>query len=283
MKTVLLAVLLLLVMAGSANSMVQVYSVEFDIQPDFVMEDISIDLGQAAGNTVFEHIIVGDYSGLAIEVDGKQAVYSETRDRSTSKISIQVPAGTSLLRISYAAEDLNFESDGAMQFFTVLSPPEAAGRLDIRAWLPKGYVLSMESRTYPSNPITTSDGERIALDWWVDGWDSDVPISFRFHAPLKATNLPLFIGIPASAGVAVFLFFYHRKRVSEMFLKGFLEDERLVIEKLKGKKYMYQNKLERQLGFSKAKMSRMVKKLEMRNLVEKKKMGRTNRLAWKGG
>jgi uncharacterized membrane protein len=43
-------------------------------------------------------------------------------------------------------------------------------------------------------------------------------------------------------------------------------------------KIIMQNKLEKQLGFSRAKMTRVVKKLEAKGLIEKERVGRTNRL-----
>ena len=59
------------------------------------------------------------------------------------------------------------------------------------------------------------------------------------------------------------------------------EDERKVVEYLMGKKFSYQNKLEKKFGFSRAKMTRIVKKLKSKGLVTTKKFGRTNKIFWK--
>ena len=42
-----------------------------------------------------------------------------------------------------------------------------------------------------------------------------------------------------------------------------------------------QNKIEKELHFSRAKMTRLVKKLEAKGLVEKERIGRTNRLFYR--
>ncbi len=65
------------------------------------------------------------------------------------------------------------------------------------------------------------------------------------------------------------------------FERGFSEDERRLLLILAKEKRIMQNKVGKELKFSRAKMTRLVKKLEAKGLVEKERVGRTNRLFYK--
>jgi uncharacterized membrane protein len=64
-------------------------------------------------------------------------------------------------------------------------------------------------------------------------------------------------------------------------MSGFFDDEKLVVKYLQKNNPAYQNKVGKEFKFSRAKMTRIVKKLEHRGLVKKERRGRTNRLEWK--
>ncbi|MCK5023460.1 MAG: MarR family transcriptional regulator [Candidatus Aenigmarchaeota archaeon] len=81
--------------------------------------------------------------------------------------------------------------------------------------------------------------------------------------------------------VFAFVTTHLRRKVESEFMRGFSEDERKVLTILSQKKICMQKKLEKEFGFSRAKMTRIVKSLECKGLVEKEKIGRTNRLFYK--
>jgi uncharacterized protein YneF (UPF0154 family) len=85
--------------------------------------------------------------------------------------------------------------------------------------------------------------------------------------------------------LAIFLFFivgfhFSKKRRNVEYL---LEDEKIFIELLKksNRRENWQRKLQEELGFSKAKLSRMVRNLESRGLIEKIPIGNTNKIVLK--
>ena len=84
------------------------------------------------------------------------------------------------------------------------------------------------------------------------------------------------IFIAAMAGMT----FYFRKRSKKDFLTGFRKDEKRAIIYLEQKKDVFQSSFQHELGFSRAKSTRIVKKLEEKGLLRKEEYGRTNKLHW---
>jgi hypothetical protein len=80
------------------------------------------------------------------------------------------------------------------------------------------------------------------------------------------------------SSIVAFHFFKKRRNVEYL-----LEDEKRFIELLKksNRRENWQRKLQEELGFSKAKLSRMVRNLESRGLIEKIPIGNTNKIVLK--
>lgn len=154
--------------------------------------------------------------------------------------------------------------------------------------LPEGMVISQDESiipVLPKNYQTASDGRRIIVQWNLENISSSQ--SLKFQVVYEALQ-PSFIGfnltqllivsIIAAGGTGFFL--YRRiKKPKEVILSVLDEHERKVIEILTtAGGETNQKKIVQETNLSKAKVSRIVKSLSERGLVEVKRIGRTNKL-----
>ncbi len=139
----------------------------------------------------------------------------------------------------------------------------------------------LRDRLLPANATVGSDGQRTTLRWSIARPSGEVTLSVSFVPP--ASRFPwlyaLAGGLGASSGALFLLYF--RRRVAEERLRGFSEDEQRALRFLQMRREAYQEDVVEAFGFSMAKVSRMVKRFEASGLVQKEKIGRSNRLTWK--
>ena len=169
-----------------------------------------------------------------------------------------------------------------MQFFTNFQPPAGLRNATILVKLPQGFSVYRDMIS-PEGAVKITDGKEIWLSWSLENPAENVPISVKIYNPYQSADFLLLPAIVAvfTAGF-VWLFFWNRKKSKQAFLRGFTEDERKVVEVMRQRKSCYQNRLVKELGFSKAKMSRIAQKLEKKGLIEREKAGKNKRIEWKG-
>ncbi|MBU5688618.1 MAG: MarR family transcriptional regulator [Candidatus Aenigmarchaeota archaeon] len=248
---------------------IQVYSVIFDIQPDMsVKQEIKIVFAEPLEERNLSYILTGHAYDFKANNTFEEIKIKKTGD----SIVLLIPNGTRQLYLSFETKDLIKNYNDGKEFLTYLYLPEAKIS-KFKLLLPKGYVLYKEG-VIPKGKIET-DGERIFVVW--ENLPFETPIIVRFYQTSQ-NKLELLL---AFALIVIALIIWLKIRKDESYLLGFSNDEIKVINVLKEKRVIYQNKLEKELGFSRAKMTRIIKKLEDKGLVEKEKIGRTNKLKWK--
>ena len=152
--------------------------------------------------------------------------------------------------------------------------------------LPEGYVLSEESSILPKDAIITSDerGRRIVVVWRLNDIKASQPLKFQLAFEPTFFFLPI-LRLGAIVGIflaSILLIYLKRIRKPEEVVLSVLDEyERKVFEIIRKKKQVRQRRVVQETNFSKAKVSRIVKNLENRGLIEVEKVGRTNILKLK--
>ena len=281
MKLVIAAFMLAFFLAPLASALeISEYNMTFEIMPDTrVAETIAIAFAGPLNASSLNYVVLGDISDLSVS-DGSASIdYTLEKSGMEYNVGFVVPQGTERLVIKFVARDLVFSSEDVYSFSTELEPP-AAQRVTVTAFLPRGFAL-YRNVIYPEAQAILSDGERIYVAWDLTG-RSDVLVTLKFYS----TNSDYSLIVMAVMGIALivivaYLVGHYRKKMKCEFERGFSEDERKVLFILAREKRVMQNKIEKELHFSRAKMTRLVKKLEAKGLVEKERVGRTNRLFYK--
>jgi len=279
---ILIVVLIVLMSVGSASALeISDYSVDYDVQASGeILETLEIIFSSPLEESTMNSLTIGNARDVSVFADSQELEIEVSENGGGVTVVFETPAGTSTLLVKFTVSELVFQSGGVYQFFTELIPPEVE-TLEMRITLPKGFVVFRDIY-FPGGAEIGTDGERIYFYWTFQDVTEPVIVSVQFE-PAVSVNTLLVPGILAGAVVVILIvFLYFRRKRSQDFLLTFFEDERKVILSLKGEKVCYQNTLEKKLGFSRAKMTRIVQKLERKSLLKKEKAGRTNRLKWKG-
>jgi uncharacterized membrane protein len=146
--------------------------------------------------------------------------------------------------------------------------------------LPEGFVLSEEGEIYPQDATITSDGRRIVIVWRYKDILPTQPLKFQFayESTLEefvfSWRALLFISLLM---VFMFIFIWKRMRKPEELILSVLDEyERKVMGIIKNAGEIKQKRIVQQTNLSKAKVSRVVKSLHERGLIEVRRIGRTN-------
>jgi len=159
------------------------------------------------------------------------------------------------------------ESAGSGKVFR--SSFEHAGPIRLTLTLPEHSTLSGHPSAIPE-PTVTTDGTHMILDWEAD---DELSVSVFYKDPRAS---PLLYIIPAVSVVfAAAAWVYHSRKAARR-LEDSLGPEELKIVTLLKKGEKKQQDIMRELGFSKSKMSKVVRKLEERKVLEKRPHLKTN-------
>ncbi|MEM5871791.1 MAG: MarR family transcriptional regulator [Candidatus Aenigmatarchaeota archaeon] len=276
-----LIVLVFLFIANNSTALkISEYNVSFYIQPNMdVEEKISIKLENSFSSTSVTYATLGDISNIKIYLDGKEVNYNLTKSGSDTIIIFVIEEGVKNVEINFVTKDIVFIRDNLYMFSTELKPSQAEV-YNIYVYLPKGYSLYREV-IYPENYQILTDGEKIFIKWVLQN-KNPIFLSFKFYRSIEDYSLITGLFLTCGFLIAIaYLVGYYKKKVKEEFQRGFTEDERKVLFILSRDKIVMQKKIEKELGFSRAKMTRIVKKLEAKGLIEKERVGRTNRIFYK--
>lgn len=167
------------------------------------------------------------------------------------------------------------------------SVTQLTGKFSVTARLPLGTALVEKSRLEgtglarfePSWGREETDGRRIFIEWVANepklGETYDISLVYE---QVIIGNIPIVPVLLVVLGmlVVIYLIFIRKSAVREM-LPVLTENERKVMEiLLKENKEVDQRRIVKEVDFSKAKVSRIIKDLSERGLVDKTRKGRTN-------
>ena len=169
----------------------------------------------------------------------------------------------------------------------------------IKLVLPESAVLSENGLLFPEPDLISSDGRSIILNW-ENYNEKQIIVDYEF---VKKKNFIFYILILIIVLAFISYLIFQRKILkkkiqklkgrakrnkkikskSEIIEEHLVESEKIIINELKKaeKNQLWQKQLQTQTGFSKAKLSRTIRNLESRNLIQKIPMGNTNKIKLK--
>ncbi|MCD6522250.1 MAG: winged helix-turn-helix transcriptional regulator [Candidatus Diapherotrites archaeon] len=197
------------------------------------------------------------------------------------------------------SEQVVGEIRGRKALFLMTHIPYATEHFSLDVSLPVGYVVANEKEeTYPVYPTPeySSDGRHIILRWRDTNLSPNQYIEtfIIFESVIRKERT--IIGIPtkdikwAIPGIILsFLFGYFLAAgaLSALMQKirqipvQLNEDEKNIVDILSKHKHITQAELLRKTNFSKAKLSRLLRSMEERNIIKKETKGKTNIISLK--
>ncbi len=178
------------------------------------------------------------------------------------------------VRISYLQEKTDF-SDSKYYFAFKINATNS-DRLFIDFFSDEGYVFD-KNLIFPASWTFISD-ESSSIASFVSETSRDGNFLIVVEKKNSFSNIGLFLTSGIILLAIIVLFYYFKKRKNS---KNFLLDsEKQIVDFLKNsdRHEAWQRKIQEVTGFSKAKVSRLIRDLEARGLVEKIPMGNTNKV-----
>jgi len=284
-----LALILFILPLVSAQNL----SMEFRIANDEVLAAYIIDFAQPS----YQEIVLDlPKDARMIEVYSDNSKIEAKEEDIIEMIRLTVPLlNTNRLKINFTS--LGMLEKASKNYFVVdLKIPLNIEELKMTLVLPEGAVLentNLES-VWPKYAELSSDGKSIIVEWSkqdIKEGDS-IPLLVIFRE--NKINWILIFAIMIAIGVAIILFSSKRKKAKKAAKKKgkkatekkelyLLDSEKAVIsllEKAKGKQ-LWQKQIQLSTGFSKAKLSRLLRNLEARGLVKRIPIGNTNKIQLK--
>ncbi|MBU0756676.1 MAG: winged helix DNA-binding protein [Nanoarchaeota archaeon] len=144
----------------------------------------------------------------------------------------------------------------------------------ISVTLPEKFILSNDPGAVPEPDEIITDGQKMTLLF-----SETQNLAVFYEGGQTYLNVIIF-SFAVILCIGLFSFFYSRKKVRESITDTLSEDEKLIVEQVK-KGFSKQKEAAKNLNFSKSKMSKVVRKLEEKGLIEKEPHFKTNKLKLK--
>lgn len=258
---VALMVLIIIMPAVSAYTEVNVSITGNDV----VREDFYVSFHSYESYEFFEfysHVLP-----LSVVYGGDYSVKKEG-DNYIIMFLAEIQEGKNELSFSVLYDEI-IERSGAGKVFRA----DFSGQqpLHVRMSLPEGHFLMGDPAVYPSPERISTDGKRITLEWTFEERASVVV----FYGTDRISYTWIFILIIVILVCLVFFMLFFAKKSRKKIEDILSEDEKLILNQIR-RGNAKQKDISKNLGFSKSKMSKVVRKLEEKNLVERIPHFKTN-------
>ncbi|HLE07963.1 MAG TPA: hypothetical protein VI933_05120 [archaeon] len=223
---------------------------------------------------------------------GKLSCIKESKVYGTD-ILCSIPQETSgSFKTEFDVENLVRSSDDKFFFKQEVSVPINSKKFSFRAILPEGMGIDGIGGIFPKDAESSSDGRNIFLTWRKDfmsageTFSSQVvfePLSAQSGGPSGLIAAGSLIALPIALAFGYFYFrkFKENALTPRLVLPVLKEDEKKVAEGLiKHGSGVNQKVIVVESGYSKAKVSKVLKSLAERGILKFERVGRSNRIYW---
>jgi uncharacterized membrane protein len=192
------------------------------------------------------------------------------------------------IEIYYETNDFVKTSNNRNFFDNDFSINENITKLSVTIKLPEGTALVEDNipnrLSFPQAATTLSDGRRIIVLWEMNNVPQTTELRFQVLYENVAQSLflsawPYIVAGIVIIAIAVYLVFKYSRRTEKLVLSVLDEYERKVVDIINNAGgEVNQKKIVQETNLSKAKVSRVIKSLVDRGVVEIERLGRTNKV-----
>ncbi|MFH0889931.1 MAG: hypothetical protein V1836_02185 [Candidatus Aenigmatarchaeota archaeon] len=266
--------------ADTVNSNANSVGISFDINADnSVKQTTKFHFNSSVANNSINYTLSGPVRDISVIDDsGNSLAYRLLVQNNGSILEIFLEGATSTLTLGYTADNVIFHSGTISHFFTEFSFERTLYNVSVQVALPPGYAIYQNDYS-PMGASIVSDGSRIILLWNGNNVGGPILFSVKFTGAGQGSVI-LIAFVVALIAIIMALYIYFKRKTKEEFMKGFREDERKTITFIQARKTALQSDLQNEFGFSRAKSTRIVSRLESEGYIKKQRHGRTNKLFW---
>ncbi|MEM5790697.1 MAG: winged helix-turn-helix transcriptional regulator [Candidatus Aenigmatarchaeota archaeon] len=288
-KFLLFALTFFLISFRISFAQVQYYGFESYIEDKRSYNRITITFSEPKDEFIFA--IKGRVENLVAKTLG-ESIECEEKFSGITLISckLNLTKERRTIEISFETEDFIKDMDGKFIFTADLSLGDNISSVFVSVKLPEGMALINEEIpgriSFPESSSILSDGRHIIVTWKMDEIIKSQPLIFQIiYEPISKQAFSISISYLVSFGAIIFLisflifYFFYLKKPKELVLSVLDDFEKRVLNCIiEAGGEVKQKKIVNETNLSKAKVSRIVKSLEKRGLIEIKRLGRSNLL-----
>ncbi len=274
----------------------------------YVMQEIFVNFKTPQNEILFS--LIPRISNLKVSLDDKELkceIYEKIGKTDILCVFDESVLGKHFLQIefdsSYPIIDLK---DNQLLFSSRYNQIYETNSFIFILRLPLGYGISKEKDlSFYINPEANeiySDGQRVILRWQEKPLNEKFEVSVISEQLIEPLNVLAIILALVLIIIILLLVFYFKKKIkhekekitkkkstakrkpkTETIEEYLMESEKKIIDELKNadKKELWQKQLQLKTEFSKAKLSRVIRNLEARNIIQKIPYGNTNKIKLK--
>lgn len=279
---------LLFVAGTSAN--ISYYGASTFLEPSGQSStELVITFERPVNNFTFD--VVGRINDLsASSMAGPVECVADVRGVSRVFCSMSLTEERKTIQVNFKSEDLVKNLGNRFLFSSDYTLNQNIRLMVVSVKLPEGMALVDDGGgnpgrlTFQQNTTKTSDGRKIAVNWELRDIPAGTPLRFEiFYESLvdpfwKQLRIRYFFAFGVAVAVVLALLIMRRAKKSEELIVSVLDEyERKVMDTIHtAGGIINQRKVVQDLNLSKAKVSRIVKSLAERGVIEVEKRGRTN-------
>lgn len=289
---VAVSLLFVLVLAAAASAQLEAYSAVYTVNDGTV--SAMLDFSFRENTSSFEWRIPSDAAG--IETSPPYSALENITDGKLLKFSGPLQK----LSISYTAKS-QLEKTSTANFFISGISGISSRKVSVTVKLPEKATLkyavdSSRSSVIPKTEDITTDGKSIIIRWSEAELLSASSILVMYEQPEKqGSSRVMAVALFVLAAVLLFfvlLFYKRKKEVVHIDLSpaeagltaNLLEEEKKIVELLMpSSDGLWQKQLETSMGISKVRLSRKLRDLEEKGIIEKIPYGNANKIRLKKG
>ncbi|HLF53658.1 MAG TPA: hypothetical protein VI544_00605, partial [Candidatus Nanoarchaeia archaeon] len=221
---------------------------------------------------------------LTLDIPSDASSISANQEYEQGGNSIKIKGKS--IELSYLTSESLQKSRGGYYFVDKVKFSSDFNKADIKFLIDTGSFLDNEN-IYPSPTRIETDGRQILVIWELNNvkQGDDVPIFLTIESPSSSNSIiwMIIIIVLIILIYMVYKFYPKKGKKIEDIDKYLVESEKAIIAELKkaDRGELWQKQLQLKTNFSKAKLSRLVRNLESRNVIEKIPFGNTNKVRLK--
>ncbi len=246
----------------------------------------NLELNQVDDKALVKHSISLD-SFQAVSINLPSDAYSISSNSNYALQNNLLTISGKEIEISYLTNYPLEKSKEGYYFVDKIIFPSDFDNVNVNLILKEGYFTDKD-KIFPLPSSITSDGSQITISWILQDvkQGDDLPIFIAIKSPSSPVSWILWILVIVI--VLFIIYFIYDKFIKSKSSKKekspieshLIESEKVILTALKSadRGEMWQKQLQLKTNFSKAKLSRVIRNLEVRNLVEKIPFGNTNKV-----
>lgn len=226
---------------------------------------------------------------LNIEIDSPAACKIVKKVLETHITCDMEAAKRTDIGVTYSSDENVKKRDSYLLFADSFKITDSIKILTVLVKLPEATGLRepIENSYTPSDALKGSDGRRLILNWLRNDLKEDerfdFSIAFEATGAIIPSDFPMeyliVIIIVSFSAFVLFYQFYYKNRGIKMILPVLKEDEKIIFNSImKNGSGVNQKVVVRDSGYSKAKVSKVLKSLSERGLIKLERIGRSNKV-----